>query len=188
MGLAICIAGMPGSGKGVVAGVARGLGLRVVSMGDVIRKEAEKRGLPTDDRSLGQLMIKMREEMGSAIVAELCLKEVGEGVDVVVFEGIRSLAEVEAFKRRFKRVVIVAVHAPPHLRFKRLRLRGRSDAPSSMKEFRARDERELKVGLGEVLALADYVIANDATLSTTKRRAEALLKRILRRRRGRWGE
>ncbi|MEM4699514.1 MAG: AAA family ATPase [Candidatus Nezhaarchaeales archaeon] len=187
MSLAICIAGMPGSGKGVVAEVARSLGLRVVSMGDVIRREAERRGLPTDDRALGQLMIKMREEMGSAIVAELCLKELEEGVDVAVFEGVRSLAEVEALKRRFREVVIVAVHAPPHLRFRRLRLRRRGDAPSSREEFMARDERELKVGLGEVLALADYVIVNSATLRAARRRAEVILRRILQRRGGRWG-
>ncbi|MCX8204474.1 MAG: AAA family ATPase [Candidatus Nezhaarchaeota archaeon] len=187
LSLAICVAGMPGSGKSLVAEVARGLGIKVVSLGDVVRKEAERRGLPTDGKTLGQLMVKIREELGSSAVAKLSLRELEEGVDVVVFEGVRSLAEVKAFKKRFKNTVIVAVHAPPRSRLKRLKLRGRSDAPSSVREFKERDERELKVGLGEVLALADYVVVNDSTLRVAKRRAEVVLKKVLRRGDVRWG-
>lgn len=179
MSLAICIAGMPGSGKGVVAEVARSMGLKVVSMGDVIRREAEKGGLPANGKTLGRLMIEMREKMGASVVAELCLKELEERVDVAVFEGVRSLAEVEAFRRRFRRAVVIAVHAPPRLRFRRLKLRGRSDDPSSIKEFRERDERELKTGLGELLALADYAIVNDSTLKAARRKAEKVLKKVL---------
>jgi len=44
--LIFCITGMPGSGKSLVADAAKQLGFRVVSMGDVIREEAERRGVP----------------------------------------------------------------------------------------------------------------------------------------------
>jgi len=180
LSLAVCIAGMPGSGKTVVAEVARSLGLKVVSMGDAVRREAAKLGLPADGEALGWLMLKLREERGAAAVAELCLKDLEAGDDVVVFEGVRSLDEVELFKRRFRRVVVLAVHAPPSQRFERLKRRGRADDPLTLEEFRERDSRELKVGLGELMSLADHVIVNDSTLKAARRRAKAALLKALR--------
>ncbi|RLF11310.1 MAG: dephospho-CoA kinase [Thermoprotei archaeon] len=172
---------MPGSGKSLVAEAARELGLKVVSMGDAVRHEAVKRGLPVDGSTLGWLMLRLREERGATAVAELCLEglELGEGA--VVFEGVRSMAEVEAFKRRLGRAVVIAVHAPPRARFNRLRRRGRSDDPSTLREFKERDSRELKVGLGELIALADHVLVNDSTVEAAKRRARALLIKALKR-------
>lgn len=41
--LYILVAGMPGSGKSIVAEAARELGLPVYTMGDVVREEALKR-------------------------------------------------------------------------------------------------------------------------------------------------
>lgn len=179
MSLAICIAGMPGSGKTVVAEVARRLGMKVVSMGDAVRREAARLGLPADGEALGRLMLKLREERGAAAVAELCLKGLEAGDDVVVFEGVRSLNEVELFKKRFRRVVVVAVHAPPSQRFERLKRRGRADDPLTLEEFKERDSRELKVGLGELMSLADHVIVNDSTLKAAKRRARTVLLKVL---------
>jgi len=184
--LAICIAGMPGSGKGVVAEVARSHGMRVISMGDAVRAEAERRGLSTSREALSWLMFKLREERGPAAVAELCLESLNPSDQVVVFEGVRSLAEVEAFKKRFRKVVVVAVHSPPLKRFRRLRLRGRSDDPSTLREFKERDEEELKVGLGDVIALADLTVVNDSTLDVARRRALTTLRKALRRAGLRW--
>lgn len=184
--LAICIAGMPGAGKGVVAEVARTHGLKVVSMGDAVRMEAKRRGLSISREELSSLMFKLREERGPAAVAELCLGSLKPTDQVVVFEGVRSLAEVKLFKKKFRKTVIIAVHSPPLKRFRRLKLRGRSDDPSTLREFKERDENELKVGLGDLLALADYVVVNDSTLSVARRRAFKALSKALRRAGLRW--
>ena len=48
------ITGMPGSGKGIVAGVARNLGFQVIRMGDVIREEAQIR-----DANVGETAIEL---------------------------------------------------------------------------------------------------------------------------------
>ena len=43
----IGVSGLPGSGKSLVSEVATERGAIIVSMGDIIRKEAEKRGEST---------------------------------------------------------------------------------------------------------------------------------------------
>ncbi|HPC28106.1 MAG TPA: AAA family ATPase, partial [Candidatus Methanomethylicus sp.] len=88
--LIFCITGMPGSGKSLVADAAKQLGLRVVSMGDVIREEAERRGVPKSSMSLGALMLKLRREEGSDVVAKRCLAMVRESKSSVLIEGLRS--------------------------------------------------------------------------------------------------
>ena len=177
--LAICVAGMPGSGKSLVSEAARRMGLKVVVMGDAVREEALRRGLPLTRESLGELMLRLREELGPDAVARLCMSKVG-GEEVVVFEGVRSLAEVEFFRRAFDRVYVVAVHAPPRLRFERLKARGRSDDPSTWEEFTERDVRELRVGLGDVIALADYVVVNASTPEEVLRQAATLIEGLVR--------
>ena len=43
------ISGMPGSGKSVVSEVASEKGAIIVSMGDIVREEAKKRGEPSKE-------------------------------------------------------------------------------------------------------------------------------------------
>jgi len=57
--------------------------------------------------------------------------------------------------------VLVAVHASPRERFRRLKSRGRPDDPTTWEEFVERDMRELELGIGNVIALADVMIVNE---------------------------
>jgi dephospho-CoA kinase len=98
-----------------------------------------------------------------------------EGLTIV--DGIRSLAEIEAFKNTFE-VVLVAVHASPLSRFKRLTKRGRSDDPDTWEEFRERDRRELGFGIGDAIAMADIMIVNDDGVDQLRISFEKLMERI----------
>lgn len=153
---------MPGSGKSVVSATARSLGLKVVVMGDVIREEAESRGIEKTPRSLGDLMLALRKEEGNDVVAKRCLSKVS-GEDVAVIEGVRSLEELNYFRRNAQ-VCLLAVHASPNTRFQRLLKRGRPDDPKDLATFNERDMRELQVGIGSVIALADKVFINEGTM------------------------
>jgi len=158
--LAILVAGMPGSGKSLFIEAARELGIPSASMGDSVRREAVRRGLRLDSETLASLSIELRREMGPQAVARLTLEYLPPS-DVVVIEGVRSLDEVEFFKNSFRRVVLVSIHSSPKTRFKRLLERGRADDPRSWEEFLERDLRELKFGLGEVIALSDHMLVNE---------------------------
>lgn len=158
----ILVTGMPGSGKSVVSGVARSLGLPVYIMGDVIREEARRRGLEPSGENLGRIAVELRATEGEGVVARRMLakleEEVGSGIAVV--EGLRSLAEYDYFRGNAV-THLIAVHASPETRFARLSSRGRSDDPKSWEEFEERDRRELKMGIGSVIALAQSMLINE---------------------------
>jgi dephospho-CoA kinase len=67
--------------------------------------------------------------------------------------------------RKSAEVLLVAIHASRSRRFNFLRGRGRSDDPASYETFQRRDERELEVGIGKAIALADEVLSNEHTSS-----------------------
>lgn len=174
----IATAGMPGSGKGELSRLFRGIGYPVYVCGDVVRREAERRGLPNDSRTLGGLMFALREEGGrAAIVKRLAADLERDPSKVVVVEGIRNLEEVEELRKRFE-VILVAIHSPPKLRYERLLRRGRGDDPKSLEEFRERDERELRVGVGDVIALADLLVRNEGSLADLEEEFRGLMGRI----------
>jgi dephospho-CoA kinase len=51
---------MPGAGKSSVASFLKEKGFEVVTMGDVVREEAERQGLEPTDINLGKMMLKLR--------------------------------------------------------------------------------------------------------------------------------
>lgn len=177
------VAGMPGAGKAAVREIVRDMGYPVVVMGDVIREEAERRGLRPTPKNLGQLMLRLREEEGPAAVAKRCVPKIKNTEEaVVVVDGVRSPHEVEEFKRHFRNFTLIAVHSSPETRFQRLSRRGRSDDPRTRKAFVERDLRELSVGLGDVIATADNMIVNEGTKKELMRRARRVLEEAM----GRW--
>ena len=132
-------------------------------MGDVIRNETKRRGLEPNAKNTGDVMKMLRKEFGDSAVADLCLKEI-EKTDAkkVVVDGIRSMAEVDKFRRK-AHVLLVAVHASPARRFELLKDRGRKDDPLTYDMFVQRDRREMGVGIAEAIALADETISNQHT-------------------------
>lgn len=175
----IGIVGMPGSGKGIVDTVAKGLGLSVVVMGDVVREETAKRGLEPTPKNIRKIMLKIRREEDSAVVARRCIPKIQESsTDVVVVEGVRSLDEVKEFKKNFN-FTLVSVLASPKTRFWRLYKRKRTDDPVSWRVFLERNLTELEVGVGSAIAMADYAIINEGGLAQFKKKVRDLLKRLL---------
>lgn len=177
------ITGMPGSGKSVFAHFAKERGYQIVVMGDVIRETARARGLEPTQEACRTMMIDLRKERGEAVVAELTFEKIEQlrkqGYNKFVIDGIRSQVEVEYFKEKLAEDFhIVAVHVDPKIRFKRLRERGRADAPQTEDDFRKRDETELQVGVGETIAFSNFIIPNNGTLEEFKKQSLDLLNYI----------
>jgi dephospho-CoA kinase len=151
---------MPGAGKSTAAQALVKLGWVRVVMGDVIRAETKRRGLEPDAKNTGEVMRLLRKERGESAVADLCLETIAKkNAEKVVVDGIRSIAEVEAFRKRGA-VLLVAVDASPERRFELLKERGRKDDPLTYEMFVDRDKRELSVGIGRAIALADETVSN----------------------------
>jgi len=159
--LIIAITGMPGAGKSTVAEALEGAGFARIAMGDMIREETARRGLYLDDKNMGTVMREMREKYGAGAVAELCLRSIeSKRAEMIVIDGIRSVAEIEIF-RKTADVRLISVHASPKRRFELLTSRGRTDAPPDLASFKARDDRELSIGIGDAIAMSDEAISNE---------------------------
>ena len=171
------VTGMPAAGKEEVVRAARRLRLRIVRMGDIVREEARRRGLPLTDSAVGGMAHQERVEHGFGIWAERTLPRL-RGRRILV-DGLRGKAELDVFRREFgDRLVVFAVHASPEARYTRALKRNRSDDVATRAAFRARDERELGWGLGEVLATADVMVLNEGTLAEFRRAVASALGRI----------
>jgi dephospho-CoA kinase len=177
--LVIGLAGMPGAGKSVVVEMAREMGYDIVVMGDVIRQETIKRGLELKPLNVGKVMLELRQESGNYVIAQKCIPKIKEQTSPkVLVDGLRSLFEADIFKEHFAKFNMVAVHASPQTRFSRLSSRRRSDDPAEWKVFQERDMRELGVGLGNVIAMAEQVIVNDNSFEHVKAKVKESLERI----------
>ena len=162
MRVLICVTGMPGAGKSVIANyISRSLKASLISMGDVMREEALRRGRSLDLKNMMSFAVEIRKELGEDVVAKFVIKKL-EGIrnELIVIDGVRSLKEVDYFSK-YAKTLVIAVHASPRERFKRLSRRGRRDDPKTWEEFRERDIKELNIGLGEVIALADVIVVNE---------------------------
>jgi dephospho-CoA kinase len=176
------VAGMPGAGKGTFREIVQEMGYPVVVMGDEIREEAKRRKLKLTPENIGIIMLKLREEEGPAAVAKRCIPKMEKAKEKVVVEGIRSLHEVDEFKKHFPNFTLVAIHASPETRFRRLFQRKRSDDPKGWETFMERDLRELSVGIGAAIATADRMIVNEGSKAQLKRKTREVLREVL----GKW--
>lgn len=188
----IGVTGMPGSGKSVVSRVAENLGMKVVRMGDVIRDEAHKR-----NESPGKVAVDLRKEFGKYVIAERCVEYIknisaNEKQDAektpsspkdsdltVLIEGIRSPWEVEIFRKNFPDFKVIAIHSAPKTRYLRIQKRMRLDDSTETKEALKRDKRELKFGIGEVIATADFMVVNEGAKGKLKNTIKGVLKNEL---------
>jgi dephospho-CoA kinase len=177
----IAFVGMPASGKSEAARIAAGMGIPVVNMGDVIRKEVLKRGLEPNDSNSGMVATDLRKCEGLDAVAKRCISQIrGTGSELVVIDGVRGIAEVECFRQELgKGFILISIYAPIEVRFSRIQKRGRSDDMSSMEGLRRRDERELGWGMGEAIEASNIEIENNFSLETFRKDVIEVLSNYL---------
>ena len=159
--LIVCLTGMPGAGKTTIAEGLKLKGFDKITMGDAVRAEAARRNIEPTGANLGNLMLELREKDGPGAVAELIKEDIKNSKsNVVLIDGVRSLAEVNVLKN-IGTVKVLAIHASGDTRYRFLTGRGRSDAPADREDFSNRDSREIRVGMSESIALADETISNN---------------------------
>ena len=172
------ISGLPGSGKSLVSDIATERGAIIVSMGDIIREEAKKRGESTKETAQN-----LRAEHGQYIVSQLTIDKIKklqeDGIEnTIIVEGIRSPHEVDMFKENFDNFIILSIFANPTLRFERLLKRMREDDSHDYNEFKKRDQMELDFGIGTVIALSDKIIINESDLESYSKQIDEFLKQV----------
>jgi dephospho-CoA kinase len=169
--------GLPGSGKDELVGVARVLGFHVLKMGDLVRDEVRRRGMAINDKNNARVANEERDRQGPSVWAKKIVPMITETKTLV--DGCRSDAELAVFRHNFGDLAVVGVFASPATRYDRLTKRGRGDDSLTMEQLYERDQRELKWGIGNAFALADYMIVNERSLREFQETAREVLGRIL---------
>ena len=175
----IAFVGMPASGKGEAAVVAKELGYPVVNMGNVVREEVHRLGLEPTDENLGGTGTRLRREEGLSAIARRCvtkLRALNGGVAVV--DGVRNIEEVHFFKEEFGNdFLLINVQSSTKDRLARIRGRGRADDRLMDDErLRMRDERELGWGMVESINNADLTIVNDGTVDRFRKKVLKIIE------------
>ncbi len=174
----IGIVGLPASGKSTAIKAVEDMG-KVITMGDVIRKETLNRGLEINSANLGDTALKLRKEFGETIIAVKCSELIKNLEEKVIFiDGIRSMKEVVYFQK-FWEFPILAILCTDEIRYQRLKERGRADDSKNFQDIVERDKRERGFGLDQVIKNAKYSVNNDDNIEILKQRTRDAIKRIL---------
>lgn len=156
------VTGMPLSGKTTVAEILEEKGFAVLDMGEVVRKEMKKRDIPTE--KTGEFVNSQREENGRDAIAKLSipyLEKLVEESGKIVITGMRGWTERKAFENRLDcEFDVVSVWASRKTRRRRREERKREEDLKGQK-FHERDLREIKNGVGKLMALSDIMIVNE---------------------------
>jgi len=177
--LVIGIVGFPASGKGEFSRIAKDMGIPIVVMGDVVRKELDNAGLEQTDRNMGEMSKYLRQGLGMDALAQLSIPLIEEKrAKVVLVDGIRGDTEVESFSKKFRDFRLIAVDSSFDTRLERLKERGRSDDSSDADGLLARDEREKGWGLQKAMEMADYILTNEGTMDEFEKKVKDLLKKL----------
>ena len=171
------VTGMPLAGKTTVARLLEDEGFSVLDMGEVVRKEMEKRD--KDVSETGEFVNGLREKKGMDAIARLSapyLEEILEEKEKVVITGMRGWDEKERFEKETgEEIEIIAVWTSRQERKRRREERQREEDIEG-DGFHERDIRETENGVGQLMALSDQMIKND---TRTARELEEKVKGLI---------
>ncbi len=152
---------MPGAGKSTIVAKLKEQGYQTFNLGDGVRAEAKRRNIEPTGENLGKLMLELREKNGQGAVAELIKDTIqNSNHEIIIIDGIRSIHEINVLKETGD-LKLLAIKALSDTRFNFLSQRKRSDDPLTREKFEERDNREIGVGLEEIIELADETIENN---------------------------
>lgn len=183
----VAIVGMPGAGKSEVADEFIKRGYQYVRFGQITLDEVKKRGLEPTEENERPIREELRKQYGPGAFAILNIPKFDEALKTgnVVGDGLYSWSEYKILKDKYgENLIIIAVYAPPKLRYKRLvgraarhgadpKMKYRSSAPEAAK---ARDFAEIEnIEKGGPIAMADYTILNTGTLDELRTQTEKII-------------
>jgi len=184
----ICIVGMPGAGKSVVADEFVKKGFAFLRFGQITLDIVKERGLEPVEKNEREVREGLRKEHGMAAFALLNIPKIDELLkksDVAV-DGLYSWSEYKVLKDKYgKAMFVVAVFAPPEMRYERLTNRSVSGDETqrfrnaTKEEAKSRDYAEIEnLEKGGPIVMADFTIVNTGTVDQLKEAVNKILTQI----------
>jgi len=176
----VSIVGMAGAGKSEVAKLFRENGFTTVRFGDVTDEEISKRGLELNEENEHYIRELLRKEHGMDAYARLNLPRIESGLKCsdVVIDGLYSWEEYTFLKGYYgEDFWVVAVWASPRIRHERLATR--SSRRLTLEEAVRRDGEEIEnINKGGPIAMADFTILNESSLTDMKKEVERIISQL----------
>ena len=176
----VALVGMAGAGKSEVARIFEQSGYVRIRFGDITDREVERRGLRLNETSERFVREALRTEHGMAAYAKLSIPDIDRALERanVVVDGMYSWEEYLLLKKHYSdNLSIVAVWSSPRKRYFRLSVR--DVRPLTRKEAEERDKSEIEnLNKGGPIAMADFTLKNESTLSNLRRQAQKLIERL----------
>jgi dephospho-CoA kinase len=186
MTIFVAAVGMPGSGKTLVGDMLVARGFHYARFGQAVIDELHARGLPMNEENERAVREDLRRQHGMAAVAILNLPKfdalLAQGN--LIGDGLYSWAEYKLLKERYgDRLVVVAIHAPPAMRYARLTSRtlhaqdtAQRYRPITSEVAKSRDIAEIEhIEKGGPIAMADYHIVNQGTTEELAQKVDEFL-------------
>lgn len=182
----VCIVGMTGSGKTLVADEFSKNGFFYLRFGQIVIDKIKKLGLKINEENEKKIREEMRKKYGMGAMAILNLPKIEQLLkkENVVIDGLYSWTEYKILKEKYgNSMYVVAVYSPPELRYKRLKNRSSEKDPENRfrslneKEAKARDFSEIEnLEKAGPIAIADFTILNLGTIEQLKEKTREILK------------
>ncbi len=185
----VCIVGMCGAGKSVLADALVEKGFEFIRFGQITLDEVKRRGEEPSEALEKEIREGFRAEHGMAAFAILNMPKFDAELEKgnVVGDGLYSWSEYKVLREKYgENMIVVAIATPPELRYQRLEARvSGADDPDlrnrkfSRDEAKARDKAEIEnIEKGGPIAMADYYIVNDGTLEEYQTKIAEFIAKI----------
>lgn len=178
----IAIAGLPGSGKTeVINYLTRKYKWPKVYFGDIIINGVKNENLEVTEKNERMIREKLRAKYGMSVCAiksMAAIKKYLKISNIVLIESMYSWEEYLELKKKFKEnFLVIAVYAPPQIRY--ARLKNRKERPLVEKEAIGRDYAQIENShQAGPIAMADYTILNIGSTKELYKGIEFILKQI----------
>lgn len=171
----IALVGMCGSGKSVVADELVRKGFHFFRFGQITLDIIIEKGLEVNEKNERAIREGLRKEYGMGAYAIKNLPKIDGFLQKgnVVGDGLYSWDEYKILKEKYgDQLIVLAVYAPPKLRYERLSLRKRSEEDTAIRyrqltveQAKSRDFSEIEnLDKGGPIAMADYTLINTGSV------------------------
>ena len=178
---------MTGSGKSEVADELVRQGYNFVRFGQITLDIVKERGLKPTEENEKPIREEVRKKHGMGAFATLNIPKFDKLLEKgnVVADGLYSWSEYKILKEYYKeKLIVIAVLAPPELRYERLSNRIEIDdkmrsRPATKEQAQARDIAEIEnIEKGGPIAMADYYIINTGSKEELMQKTKEFLESL----------
>jgi len=187
----VALVGMCGAGKSEVAERFVQAGYAYLRFGQITLDEVKRRGLEAKEENERPIREEFRAKHGMAAFAILNMPKIDALIKAgkhVLADGLYSWSEYKELRKKYgEQLHVVAVYAPPALRYERLQDRASRHGTDpkmryrsfSLEEAQSRDYAEIeKIEKAGPIAMADYTLCNLGTIKELYKQTDAIVQQL----------